>query len=110
MADTVDVVLPAGVAQSVDVVTGGITSLAQNTPIVAVTLEGPAGPSGAAASSVVFVQAAPAASVAIPHTFGRLPAVELYVAGELIEADVTANTTFAYIAFAQPTAFTAILT
>lgn len=112
MPNVIDVVLPPSTAQTVDVVTGGITTVAQNTPNVAVSLVGPPGQTGLSGvgGGFTFVQATPAGSVAISHTLGRLPLVAIYVAGELVEADVTADTAFVYIAFADPAAFTAVLT
>lgn len=78
--------------------------------VLVMPVPGPAGPPGAAGSGFVHEQTTPASSVAIAHSFGRLPAVAVYIAGEQIETDVTVDTGHAYLSFPAPTVFTAVLT
>lgn len=49
-----------------------------------------------------YVQAIPLATWAIPHTFGRIPNVSVYVAGELVDADVTATDQLVSVSFPSP--------
>lgn len=68
-----------------------------------------AGPGGGG-TGIEYTQSTPLASWLVPHTFGRLPNVAVYIAGEEVDADVTATTTQAVIAFASPAAGVAVLT
>lgn len=66
-----------------------------------------------APSSTAFVhqQPVPLATWIIPHSFGRIPAVSVYLnTGEEIEPDVIASVTTVSIMFPTPTAGTAVLT
>lgn len=49
-----------------------------------------------------YVQAIALATWVIPHTFGRLPSVSVYVAGELVDADVTATDQLVSVSFPSP--------
>lgn len=49
-----------------------------------------------------YVQVVPLATWVIPHTFGRLPVVAVYVAGELVDADVTATDQLVSVSFPSP--------
>lgn len=71
-----------------------------------VAVVGPAGPAGA---GVVHTQSTPAASVTITHSLGRLPNVDVYVAGDQVDTDLTATDTTVTVVFAAPTTFVAIL-
>lgn len=71
------------------------------------SLVGP--PGGGAGSAQVFTQSSPSASWSITHTFGRLPLVDLYVAGQQVEADVEATDSTVSVTFPAPTAGTAVL-
>lgn len=62
-------------------------------------------------SGTVHTQAATAATWTIPHSFGRRPAVSVYLAtGEEVDADVVATPTQVVVTFASPQAGSAILT
>ncbi|GAA1915350.1 hypothetical protein GCM10009775_04800 [Microbacterium aoyamense] len=61
------------------------------------------------AAGATHAQMVPSASWVIPHTFGRIPAVTLYVDGEQVEADVTATTTTVTVSFPTPTTGLAVL-
>lgn len=72
--------------------------------------QGPPGPRGpAGGETLTFEQLTPAATWIIQHNLGRAPLIDLYIAGELAEADVIAsdaNTTT--IIFSQPHAGIAV--
>lgn len=57
----------------------------------------------------VHTQAVASASWMISHPFGRLPAVTIFVGGEIVEADVTADTTSANVTFSTPYSGVAVL-
>ena len=59
---------------------------------------------------VEYVQDTPLATWTIPHSLGRRPAVELYIGGESVEADVTASSSTVTITLPSPMAGTAVLT
>lgn len=61
-------------------------------------------------SGVLFTQNSPLASWTIPNTLGRLCAVDIFVDGELVLADVTVSNSQVVISFPQPTAGVAVLT
>lgn len=68
-----------------------------STPIAAVI--GPAGPPGSGA--VRIDQSAPAATWILPHAFGRVPAVQAYLAsGEQVTTDIVATSTTITVTFA----------
>lgn len=74
---------------------------------------GPQGPPGSGVSDAFeHNQTAPSSSwvIAVPVSLGRRPTVAVYVAGELVEADVTATSTNVNVQFPTPTAGTAVLT
>lgn len=56
-----------------------------------------------------FIQTVPSALWLIDHKFGRSPLVDVYVAGEQVEADVSVTDTLVSITFPAPTAGTAVL-
>lgn len=77
--------------------------------VVTPVVSGPQGPPGA---SYQHDQTTPAATwiISVPGTFaGRLPAVEIYVAGERVLTDVAATTSTVTITFPVPTAGSAVL-
>lgn len=70
----------------------------------------PASGGGGTAAAVVHVQASPAGTWSIPHTFGRLPVVTVYDStGAQVEADVSATDSSVSIMFATPIAGEAVL-
>lgn len=60
-------------------------------------------------AGTAHTQSAPSATWVIPHTFGRIPAVAVYIAGELVDTDVTATTTNVTITFPAPFSGVAVL-
>lgn len=56
-----------------------------------------------------WTQATPAATWSIPHPFGRRPVATVYVAGEVVDADVTATAVNLTVTFPAPTAGTVAL-
>lgn len=76
---------------------------------------GPAGPSGPAgpqgpSSGVVVTQITPSASWVIPHSFGRLPGVQITnAAGRVVFPDVIAGPSSVSVVFAVPATGTATL-
>ena len=82
---------------------------AAGTVVQVMPMPGPKGDQGIG-SGIAYVQATPVSSIAIPHSLGRLPVVVVYVTGEEVETDVSADTGHAYLSFPTPTAFTAVLT
>lgn len=79
------------------------------TPVVV----GPRGPAGSVAGAGVQIdQTTPAATwiIPVPAGFNRTPAVAVYVGGELVLTDVTADETTVTIEFPAPTAGSVILT
>lgn len=72
---------------------------------------GPAGPPGVG-TGVEVQQSTPAATwiFAVPVGFGRTPSVDIYVAGELVDADVTADSTTVSIQFPSPAVGSVVLT
>jgi hypothetical protein len=83
------------------------------TPVVAGP-PGPPGPPGPGGGSggYEYEQSTPAATwiIAVPVDFERTPAVSVYVGGELVFTDVTADETTVTIEFPSPTAGLAVLT
>lgn len=75
------------------------------TPIAAIVgPPGPAGPSGPG-SAPTRIDAALAATWILPHTLGRTPMVEVFLAsGEHVIADVTVNSTTITVSHASPQA------
>jgi hypothetical protein len=76
---------------------------------------GPQGLPGAAGSggstAVLYTQEAPAASWVIPHSFGRVPDVAVYLTtGEQIDPDIIATETNVTVTFPTATAGSAVLT
>jgi hypothetical protein len=61
-------------------------------------------------SGVEYTQADPQASWNFVHGLGRRPDVSVYVAGEQVEADVTADSSSVTITFPSPTSGTAVVT
>lgn len=59
-----------------------------------------------------YVQASPLATwtIPVPVQMGRRPNVAVYVAGEMVETDVTADSTQVILTFPEPVAGTAVLT
>lgn len=77
---------------------------------VVLPVPGPRGPAGTGAGGgLVHQQTTPSASWSIPHQLGRLPVVDLYVAGELVEADVAADVSSVHVTFPTPTSGFAVL-
>ena len=74
---------------------------------VSVPMTGPPGPPG---QGYVHTQRTPAASWIIAHPFGRVPDVALYVAGEQVDADITADAATVTITLPEPTSGIAVLT
>lgn len=87
-------------------------------PIVAVTLPGVdvtvafpmTGPPGPPGQGYVHTQSTPAASWIIAHPIGRVPDVALYIAGEQVDADITADATTVTITLPEPISGIAVLT
>lgn len=74
---------------------------------------GPAGPAGdGAAVGVEIVQSTPAATwiLTVPDAIGRRPSVAIFVAGQQVIADVTADSHTVSVQFPNPTAGSAVLT
>lgn len=74
---------------------------------------GPPGPSGGGSSiGVELVQTTPSASwvFSVPGGFSRKPAVTVYVAGEIVAADVTANLSTVSVTFPTPASGSVVLT
>lgn len=74
---------------------------------VVIPVVGPTGAQGASGGDIQsYVQTVPSAGWIISHTLGRLPAtMTIYdTSGEVVEADVTANSTTITIIFAEPQA------
>lgn len=59
---------------------------------------------------VVFTQTTAAATWTIPHTFGRVPNVEIVVGGRVMDTDVMPDVASVTVMFAVPAAGLAILT
>jgi hypothetical protein len=59
-----------------------------------------------------YTQSTPLATwtIPVPGAMGRRPNVAVYVAGEMVETDVTSSLTEVVITFPEPTAGTAVLT
>lgn len=74
---------------------------------VSVPMTGPPGPPG---QGYVHTQSTPAASWIIAHPIGRVPDVALYIAGEQVDADITADATTVTITLPEPTSGIAVLT
>lgn len=60
------------------------------------------GGNGNSGNGWTFVQAIPLSTWVIPHLFGRPPNVTVYVAGELVDADVTATDQLVSVSFPSP--------
>lgn len=77
-------------------------------------VQGPRGFTGDAGPSagVEIVQSAPAGTwtLTVPPEFGRTPSVAIYVGGQLVITDVTADSTTVSVQFPNPTAGSAVLT
>lgn len=74
-----------------------------------VAVIGPAGPPGSGALRIDVT--APAATWILPHPFGRVPMVQVYLAsGELIGADVVASATTITVTHAAPLAGFVVIT
>lgn len=73
--------------------------------------QGDTGPAGVGAA-VEVAQVAPSASwvISVPPEFGRRPGVAVYVAGELVEADVAADSSTVSVQFPTPTSGSVVLT
>ncbi len=58
-----------------------------------------------------YIQAVPLATwvIAVPGTMGRRPNVDVYIANELVDADVVASTTQVSITFPSPQIGSAVL-
>lgn len=61
------------------------------------------------ASGFAWNQTSPSAQWNIPHALGRVPAVEVYVAGKLIGVDVDATNTNVVVTFPSPQSGVAVL-
>lgn len=92
-------------------VPAAVTAPAAPSPIAVLPVPGPPGPPGGGTGSgaQIHQQTTPTATWTVTHTFGRLPAVDLYIAGVLVEADVEATTTSVTVTFPTPTAGYAVL-
>jgi len=64
----------------------------------------------ALAANLVHTQAGPTSSWFIIHNIGRIPAVDLYVGGIQVDADIEATDAYVSVVFPTPTAGTAVLT
>lgn len=67
---------------------------------------------GGSGGGIEYVQSAPSASwiIPVPVSMGRRPNVAVYILGNQVEADVSADSTTVSIAFPSPIAGTAVLT
>lgn len=72
---------------------------------VTVTLEDPSG----AGTGFAYTQVSASAQWVIPHAMGRIPAVDVYVGGNLVGVDVSATTTNVVITFPSPQSGVAVL-
>lgn len=61
---------------------------------------GPRGPAGGGA--VVYPVSVASATWTLTHNLGRLPMINVYVAGAQVDADIDVTTTHAVITFAAP--------
>lgn len=87
---------------ALDILTARVTAVEQN---------GGGGGGGGGPTGFQYTQAVPAATWTIPHTFGRRPAVTLYLTdGTQILADVSTTTSQVSASFASPTTGFAVLT
>lgn len=68
-----------------------------------------AGGGGSGPGGYVHTQGSPSASWSITNPLGRMPSVDLYVAGQQVEADVEATTSTVSVTFPAPTAGFAVL-
>lgn len=62
------------------------------------------------AVGMVWSQVTPGATWTVPHGLGRIPAVQVLVAGEVVYSDVYPTATEVVIVFPSPTAGVAVLT
>jgi hypothetical protein len=65
---------------------------------------------GGASGGFQHNQASASSAWSIPHSLGRIPGVDVYVAGEQVEADVDATSSLVVITFPTPYSGVAILT
>lgn len=72
---------------------------------------GPQGPGGGDSATIEFVQSVPSASwiIAVPAGLARTPNVAVYVDGQLVLTDVTADATSVNVVFPIPTVGSAVL-
>lgn len=87
---------------------GQVPVLQPDGSLVFATVSGGGG--GGGSDGTEYQQTSPSASWSFTHALGRRPAVALYVAGVLVDADVTATSTQVSVVFPAPTAGTAVLT
>lgn len=64
---------------------------------------------GTVNSAHIHVQTTPSASWLVSHSLGRLPSVDLYVDGSLVEADVEADLYIVTVTFPSPMVGSAVL-
>lgn len=69
-----------------------------------------AGGGGAGGSGFQHNQVGAGATWTIPHSIGRIPSVQVYIAGKAVLADVEATSSQVVITFASPQSGVAILT
>lgn len=86
-----------------NLVTPGLETLRVSIP------KHPAEPGTGGESAQVWDQNTPAATWTIPHTKGRIPVVQVYVAGEQVVGDIDATDTQVVVTHAAPVAGKAIL-
>jgi hypothetical protein len=64
---------------------------------------------GSAGAGFDYTQVSPSSQWVVPHAMGRIPAVDVYVGGELVGVDVSATTTNVVITFPSPQTGVAVL-
>jgi hypothetical protein len=68
------------------------------------------GVGGGGGAGLQFTQITPSASWSFTHTIGRLPNVQIYIAGKAVLADVEATSTTVLVTFATAQSGVAVLT
>ena len=60
-------------------------------------------------ASVEYIQSIPAATWTITHNLGRVPSVQVFIDGELVETDVVSTSTVTTVTFPSPQSGVAVL-